>query len=81
MSYYMQSSYTSTWHRAISLCIFIMIIQQKQVGDGVQGAWVGSSEAPTLQGNSLVLGSPVQISAVLGLLQQLPSLLVLPDSF
>lgn len=81
MSYYMQSSYTSTWHRTISLCILIMIIQQKQVGHGVQGAWVGSSEAPTLQGNSLVLGSPVQTSAVLWCLQQLPSLPVLPDSF
>lgn len=37
MSYYMQSSYTSTWHRTISLCILIMIIQQSRWGTGYKG--------------------------------------------
>lgn len=53
MSYYMQSSSASTWHRATAPHMFIMIIQLKQVGAGIPGAWVRGSKAPILQENGL----------------------------
>lgn len=53
MSYYTQSSYTSTWHRAADPRTFVMIIQPKQVGAEIPGAWMGSSETPALPGNGL----------------------------
>lgn len=59
MSYYMQRSYTSTWHRATAPRMWIVNLQPKKVGAGLQGAGMGNSEAPTLQGKSLALGSAV----------------------
>lgn len=59
MSYYTQRSYTSIWHRATAPRMLIVIIQPKKVGAGLQGAGLGNSEAPTLPGNRLALGSAV----------------------
>lgn len=56
MNYYRQSTYTRAWHRTTALCMFIRIIQPRQVGAVIQGPRVGSSEAPTCQGHRLALG-------------------------
>lgn len=53
MSYYMQSSSASTWHRATAPRMFITIIQLKPVGAGIPGAWVRGPKAPILQENGL----------------------------
>lgn len=73
MSYYMQSSSASTWHRAAAPRMFIMIIQPKQVGAGIPGAWVRGSKAPILQENGLAGLYGAQVSAVLWPLWPLPS--------